>query len=279
MTSRAVVLAVVSLACTNGNASEMPDAPGVEPRLPNEVSLRSVGPDLAALIIWTPGTTDSITFSASRAGAPVAQMSGVPVFTGVDTLFLGARPAPGNTFTYSFRAEGTFADAGSRTGFNQEIGTISYTEPQPPGVPPSFSPPTIDSTGGGSATGPGDPIGIFVLFTDEQVQAMDTLPSCKAAQITACVSDMGAAGVIDTTIAWPKWACGVYAGYDSTGWASFKSVAGPDSAWNTHSCDRELAFMGYDSASVALYAVVDSITTGAWLASVGPITRWFATRF
>lgn len=270
------MLTMTFLACTNGYASERDDSPpSIEPTI-----VKVMGPNLIAIISWTPGTTDSITFIAERPpGSVVATASGVRPFSGVDTLLLGARPLPGVTATWDIRTAFWWTNTGTATFGSEVLGSVSWTEPQPAGVRPNFGAPSIDSTGGGSATGPGNPVGIFMVFTDAQVQAMDTIPSCKAAQITACVTDMETVGVIDTAIGWPKWACGVYAGYDSSGWASFKSVAGPDSAWNTHSCNRELAILGYDSASVALYAVVDSLAAGVWLASVGPITRWFATRF
>ena len=197
----------------------------------------------------------------------------------------GARPAPGVTVTYNITATGTFIDAGAPQSFTNFVGAASWTEPQPPappGVPPGFNPPSIDSTPGGGGAPPtgsaGQPIGIFLVFTEAQVQAMDSLPSCQAAQVSNCTEDMRTAGVIDSTISWPKWACGVYAGYDSTGWAAFRSVAGPDSAWRTHDCDRELVAMGYPNAAVTLDAVVDSIAAGVFLATLGPIMRWFAQR-
>lgn len=271
-----VLAALTYTACTNGYASERPDAPpSIEP-----IAMKTVGPNLIAIISWTPGTTDSITFIAERPpGSIVATASGVKPFSGADTLLLGAKPTPGETATWNLRTAYWWDNANIPTFGTANLGEVSWTEPFPAGVPPTFGPPSIDSTGGGSATGPGNPIGIFVVFTDAQVRAMDSIPSCINLQMTMCVGDMELVGVVDTIGTWPKWACGVYAGYDSSGWASFKSVAGPDSAWRTHECSRELPMLGYDNASASLASLVTQVKAGTWVMTLGPVTRWIIKKF
>jgi len=162
--AKMIVLAVLFSACSAANGSEKEWSPGFD------AEATMVGSNLAVVVTWTPGTTDSITFTASvQAGPQVAQSTRLAPFANpaADTLVLGARPAPGVTVTYDVEAAGTYIDRGIPTPFNQLVGSVSWTEPQPAGTPPGFSPPTIDSTLG---SGPPPPaptlVAIDIIATD-----------------------------------------------------------------------------------------------------------------
>ncbi len=142
-----LVLAVLAVACTPANGSELPrKAPRFHPN--RTLALVAVGPDLVATVTWTPGTTDSITFTVTGDGAATATSLAPFADPEVDSILLGPRPLPGVTNTYDIAAAGTYVDRANRTPFSTFLGSVSWTEPQPAGVAPNFGPPGIDTTDG-----------------------------------------------------------------------------------------------------------------------------------
>lgn len=260
---RAGALAALALACTDGNATP---AGGAAPRFLAAVEIVAVGPDVAVVITWRPGSTDSITFTASRPEAPDVARSGVKPFSGVDTLVLGLRPAPGVTFVWGVAVAYWWTDRGVATFGTASLGSTSYTEPPPAGVEPGFdSLPLADSTGG-SAIGAGVPFGVIVVFSDAQVRAMDSIPACQQGDAGGCVVAMRGGGLLSDPN-YPVRACGVFR-YATNGAlvAELHSVAGRDTSTGlTHNCNAELSALGYPNAAAALDAITNSIIGGLWL--------------
>ena len=145
MLHRVVALALLASACVAAEAEEF------DPNFSAAASI--MGPNVGVAITWHPGTVDSITFAATEGAAVVASMQLVPPFTEpqVDTLLLGARPAPGGTKVWVITAAYWWDNRGTSTPGLVTIGSISYTEPQPAGVPPTFDSLPPADTGGGVA--------------------------------------------------------------------------------------------------------------------------------
>lgn len=158
---------VVTLACTPANGSEAAQRgkPRVHPA--KGLAVDAVGPDLHAVFTWQTGTADSITFTASTLGGTVvASKGGAAPFSGVDTLVIGPRPAPGVSVTYDFNASGTYTDRGAPTPFTLAFGQVTYTEPQPPGVPPSGDSVVVDTTLGSLPPSAPDLVALDVVVAD-----------------------------------------------------------------------------------------------------------------
>lgn len=238
----------------------------------------AVGGSVLVVVDWVPGSTDSLTFIISHDGEDEGGRKFLtPPFSPPDTLVLGPRPAPGVSDSWVVSVDAWYTDRGVPTRLQQTLGTVTYTEPQTVGVPPSFGPlPAPDTTAGGSANLGVGPVGLLLVFSQEQVQAMDTLPSCVAAQVTACVGDLLAGGFLNDA-SYPTLACGVVSSLQGN-FAVFHAVGGAGSDGRTHECSHELAAQGYPRAAVALNALKDTVRAGAFLSTLGPVTRWLAGR-
>ncbi|MCP4902904.1 MAG: hypothetical protein GY906_38570 [bacterium] len=188
-----VALLTVILACKPAHAGE--------PRfMPDDLSAEAMGPNVAVVITWRPGTTDSLTFSADSAGVITSSMQVLAPFaaTEIDTLVLGARPAPGVSVTWIVLADYWYTDTGMPINGVANLGTASYTEPFPAGVPPSFDPlPPPDTTSGPQ-------VGIVELevWPDSvNAQPGETIQFCALARLSNAPStwvalDTDSAGVI-----------------------------------------------------------------------------------
>jgi hypothetical protein len=154
-------LVIVLLACTPAEAEDG------KPRFTPEAS--AVGPNVALVITWHPGTTDSIRFVALSGvdTAAVAQLARPFTEPQVDTMVLGARPSPGETKTWAIGAAYWWDDRGTSTPGIGSLGNVSYTEPLPAGTPPGFDPlPPPDTT----ASGPQPPAPTLIameVWTDQ----------------------------------------------------------------------------------------------------------------
>ena len=247
-------LALTVLACAAGNGEPI-DRPSMD-----RTTVTSVGANVAVLIVWTPGSTDSIYFRAFVSGVQTAQVRRSPPYVIPDTLILGPRPAPGVTVIWTVMAEYWYTDRGTPTRGETTLGTASYTEPMAAGVPPTFGPLGPADTGL-VAMAPG-PVGVIVVFSAEQVQAIDTIPECYTLDIIACAMIMSAAGLLDSTTPWPSEACGMYS-YPAAPHAALTSIADTSAAGNTHYCMNELTAMGYPRAAAALDSLTKAVTAGA----------------
>ena len=150
---------VLLTACVTARDEERrPSFPGAE--------ANAVGSSVAVIITWTPGSTDSIVFTASQATVPVANIRRVKPFSGVDTLILGPRPAPGVTDSWDVGAEYWWTDRGTSVAGSAALGTVSYTEPLPAGTAPTFGPlGPADTTLAGTNPPPGPTLAGLTVWT------------------------------------------------------------------------------------------------------------------
>jgi len=184
-----VLLGAVLVACTPVEAEDG------KPTFVPEAS--AVGVNVAVVITWHPGTTDSIRFVALSGvdTAAVAQLARPFTEPQVDTMVLGARPNPGETKTWAIGAAYWWDDRGTSTPGIGSLGNVSYTEPLPAGTPPGFDPlPPPDTT----ASGPLPPGGSLTMASITVLPPDTTLNTDLWESLRWCVVyayDDGAKGI------------------------------------------------------------------------------------